>query len=343
MPKAAAPIFPLRDVWLPLVPLLPLVLSAVLFSWLLDPLEQLVFLNFDPSHFVPRPQREYVHLGDMLSYFSLAAFHSLLCLAVVVTFAIWLRRLPRHQALGGVVFLGLGLLLVVAVSLFFQNQASEQVLTQLGYKAICQVIAAAELPTRLVLPGQCFHVDDISRLTLMAWVPTFSGMAAVCLAAAFAYANGRGLPPRSDDDPAWREAIAGRIKALQRSVYLLSAVLVSSTLTITLFAHLPTGLVADSKELALASALSKYASGLSTFWGALFSMTLIAAFAAPALRLLGAAYGAEKTAGDGGELQRWLHDNVFQSLRRQLATVLSLLAPLLVGPLSSLLSSVSGL
>jgi len=344
MPKADAPIFPLRDAWLPAVPLLPLVLSALLFSWLLDPLENLVFLNFDASHFVPRPQREYVHLGDMLSYFSLGAFHTLLCLAVIVTFILWLRRLPGRQALGGAVFLGLGLLLVVAVSLFFHDQASEQVLTQLGYKAICQVIAAADLPTRLVLPGQCFQTNDIRRLTLLAWIPTFFGMAAVSLAASFAYANACALPPSRDgNDPAWRDAIALRIKALQRSVYLLSAVLVSSTITITLFAHLPIGLVADSKELALATALSKYATGLSTFWGALFSITLIASFAVPALRLLGAAYGAEKAVGAGGELQRWLHEHVFQSLRRQLATVLSLLAPLLVGPLSSLLSSVSGL
>lgn len=344
MPKAAAPIFPLRDVWLPAVPLLPLVLSAVLFSWLIDPLEKLVFLEFDAVHFVARPQREYVHLGDMLSYYSLGAFHTLLCLAVIATFALWIRRLPKRQALGGAAFLAGVFLLVVAISLFFHEEANRQVLTQLGYKAVCQVVAAAELPTRLAMPGQCFAENDISRLTLLAWIPTFSGMGAVAFAGAFAYANARGLPAAdSGNDGAWREAVDRRIKALQRSVYLLSAVLVSSTVTITLFAHLPTGLVADSKELALATALSKYATGLSTFWGALFSITLIATFAVPALRLLGEAYGAEKVTEDSGELRRWLQEHVFQSLRRQLATVLSLLAPLLVGPLSSLLSSVSGL
>ena len=169
-------------------------------------------------------------------------------------------------------------------------------------------------------------------------------MGAVAIAAAFAYANASGLPSSHDkEDPAWRETFDRRVKALQRGIYLLSAVLVSSTVTITLFAHLPSGLVADGEEMKLATAVSKYATGLSTFWGALFSITLIATFAVPALRLLGAAYGGEGAGLESAELSRWLHEHVFQSIRRQLATVLSLLAPLLVGPLSSLLSGVAGL
>ncbi|MEQ8354257.1 MAG: hypothetical protein RH942_01860 [Kiloniellaceae bacterium] len=343
-PHVLGPIFPLRDAWLPVLPVLPLVLSALLFSWLIDPAEKLAFLNFDSSRFVAPPQREYIHLGDMLAYYSLGAFHSLLCLAVITTFALWIRRLPARQALAGMTFLAAVFLLVVAISLFFHEEANRQVLTQLGFKAICQVIAAAELPTRLALPGQCFAEDNTSRLTILAWIPTFSGMGAVAFAAAFAYANTRALTQkRSKDESAWRESLDQRIKALQRSVYLLSAVLVSSTVTITLFTHLPTGLVTDKPDLELATALSKYATGLSTFWGALFSITLIASFAVPALRLLNQAYGVAGDAPDSAELRQWLREHVFQSLRRQLATVLSLLAPLLVGPLSSLLSSFSGL
>ena len=344
MPRADAPIFPLRDAWLPALPVLPLLLSAVLFSWLIDPAAELDFLQFERVHFVPRPQREYVHLGDMLAYYSLGAFHTLLCIVVITTFALWIRRLPARQAAAGAIFLGGVCLVVVAVSLFFYEEADRQVLTQLGFKAICQVLAAAELPTGLAAPEQCFAENDISRLTLLAWIPTFSGMGAVAIAAAFAYANTAALPvARDKHDTGWREALDRRVKALQRGIYLLSAVLVSSTVTITLFAHLPTGLVADSEELALAKAMSKYATGLSTFWGALFSITLIASFAVPALRLLGQAYGTAEGAADSAELRSWLHEHVFQSLKRQLATVLSLLAPLLVGPLSSLLSSFSGL
>lgn len=344
MPKAAAPMFPLRDAWLPVLPILPLVLSALLVAWLIDPSENLAFLRFDSIHFVPRPQRDYVHLGDMMTYYSLGAFHTLLCLSVIVTFALWIRHLPLRQAAAGGIFLGGVFLTVAAVSLFFHEDANNQVLTQLGYKAICQIIAAADLPTRLVAPGQCFLKDNVSRLTLLAWIPTFSGMGAVAFAAAFAYANSRALPNvRDPADPAWRAALDRRIKALQRAVYLLSAVLVSSTITITVFAHLPAGLVADSDQMALAKAMSKYATGLSTFWGALFSITLVATFVTPAWRLLSEAYSAQDHSGEVADLRQWLHDHVFQSLKRQVATVFSLLAPLLVGPLSSLLSSFSGL
>lgn len=344
MPKAAAPIFPLRDIWLPALPVLPLVLSAVLLSWLLTPGDELSFLPVKAGDFIAQPLRNYIHLGDMLSYYALGVFHTLLCLAVMTTFALWLRRLPPRRASGGVIFLGGVLLLVGAITIFFDENANTQVLTQLGYKAICRIIAEAGLPTNLATSGACFADNNTTRLTILAWIPTFSGMAAVAFAAAFAYANARGLPAAGQvDEAAWREEVDRRIKSLQRSVYLLSAVLVSSTVTITLFAHLPTGLLVDSRELALAGAVSKYATGLSTFWGALFSLTLIATFAAPALRLLGEAYGAGDRAVDAADLRRWLQEHVFQSLKRQLATVFSLLAPLLVGPLSSLLSSVSGL
>jgi len=92
-----------------------------------------------------------------------------------------------------------------------------------------------------------------------------------------------------------------------------------------------------------AYAVSKFATGLSTFWGALFSITLVATFAAPALRLLNEAYGRRTVLRDSPEFRLWLHEHVFQSIKRQLGTVLSLMAPLLVGPVSSLLSSFSGL
>ena len=197
-------------------------------------------------------------------------------------------------------------------------------------------IEAAKLPTNLV--ANCFEKGDISKLTLLAWIPTFSGMGAVVFAAGFAYGNAGGLP--SFEDPEWRTVFNQRIKALQNSVYALSTVLVSSTIAITFFAHLPTGLLTDSSGLA--TAVSKYAVGLSTFWGALFSLTLVATFAAPAFLLLRQAYGYESVGKDTADHRVWLHEHVFVSIKKQLVNVASLLAPLLVGPLSSLLSSLAG-
>ncbi|GAB4373563.1 MAG: hypothetical protein Kow00114_35580 [Kiloniellaceae bacterium] len=338
--------FPLRDAWTPLVPLLPLLAATLLLAPLIDPAAELTFLDVVAGDFIAQPARNYVHLGDLLSYGALAAVHTLLCLGIVAAFALWILRLAAPQRHAALAFLAAVLTLILAFGLIVAAQSDHVVLVQLGYKAACQLLAAAELPTPLIAPGQCFLAGHISPLTWLAWVPTFAGIATVAFAAAFAYGAARDLPaaPGGED---WRQALEARVKALQRSVYLLSAVLVSSTVTITVFAHLPVGLLAEGKPPALAGAVATYATGLSTFWGALFSATLAATFAVPALRLLGQAYGAARAdapGGDGGSaLRAWLHDHVFQSLKRQLATALSLLAPLLVGPLSSLLAGVSGL
>lgn len=334
--------FPLGDFWLPLLPMLPLVLAIVLLTPLIEPGAQLAFLR-EGLAFIDEPLRSYIHLGDMLSYHALAAFHSLLCLGVVATFTLWTLRLPPAQRRGALIFLAAMLALIIALGFYLKAAANEVILVQLGYKAVCQILDAAALPTKLVPSGACFSAG-ISHLTWLAWVPTFSGIGATAFAAAYAYGAVRGLPARdtASDESDWRAALDSRVQALQKAVYLLSAVLVSSTVTITLFAHLPVGLLPAGSG-SLAAAVSKYATGLSTFWGALFSITLVATFAMPALRLLGRAYGRKSKARDSDELRDWLHDHVFQSIRRQLATVFSLLAPLLVGPLSSLLASVSGI
>jgi len=345
MSKSDAPISSLRVAWLALVPLLPLILFTAMLSRLIDPDAHLEFLRITPAHLIARPQLEYVHLGDMLTYYSLAAFHTLLCVVVIYVFVHRMGRLPAARRRRAAVFLGAILLLLSAVGVFFERDADDQVLVQLGFKVTCRLLEAANLSTHLTLPG-CFGVDGLSRLTWLAWLPTFSGMAAVALAAAFAYGTTCVSTSIGDSDDrsssGWRETLELRVKALQQSVYLLSAVLVSSTITITHFSHLPVGLLLSKEgDLSIAAAASKYATGVSTFWGALFSMTLVATFAAPALRVFEEAYGGREMEGDSVDFKQWLNEHVFQSVKRQFATVLSLLAPLLVGPLSSLLSSFS--
>ncbi len=345
MPKSDPPIFPIRDAWLPALPVLPLLISAALLSWLIDPTKELGFLTIEPAHFLGSPERDYIHLGDMLTYCALATCHTLLCLAVIASFSHWILGLPKRRLSNAAIFLAAATVLIVTIGAYFVVDANHQVIVQVGYKVVCRIIAAADLPTQLVAPNQCFG-DDTSLLTWLAWIPTFAGMGAVVFAAAYAHSTARDLPCLDDryekTDSRWRASIESRVKELQRSVYLLSTVLVSSTVTITFFAHLPAGLLRNEKDLMLSTALSKYATGLSTFWGALFSVTLIATFAAPALRLVGEAYGAKNATQENANLRHWLHEHVFQSIKRQLFTALSLLAPLLVGPLSSLFSSLSG-
>ena len=123
-------------------------------------------------------------LRNVRNYRTLAVF----LLAFLACAGLWIfRRAPMVYtaawglAIGGEVMLIVGIvsrciirsrppittpyeaiLFIVAVILFFSEYANRQVLTQLGFKAICQVIAAAELPTELAAPGQCFGTNDIT-------------------------------------------------------------------------------------------------------------------------------------------------------------------------------------
>lgn len=354
MPNIASSRFPLRDLWLPALPFLPLVALTILISPLLDPDRKLDFLlsgkNAEGLTFASEIDRHWIHLGDMLVYYSLSSFHVVICFGVVFYFLVSIRNLPRTAYRKCGVFLAIILMLLAVLAVYYTRNASDIVLVQLGFKAVCMVIKEAGLATDLttglnLLTGKheptCYYVA-FNKLTLLSWIPAFSGMATCGFAAAFAYGSASALP--APDDPDWRASVERRIKALQSSVYALSAVLVSSTLTITLFAHLPVGLLEDGSSDA--RAVSAYATGISTFWGALFSLTLVATAAAPAFRILRHAYGHrvadEAPADSSADRREWLQEHVFVSLRRQVANVLSLLAPLFVGPLGSLLSSLAG-
>ena len=115
--------------------------------------------------------------------------------------------------------------------------------------------------------------------------------------------------------------------------------LVSSTITITLFARLPLRLYAEGS--AIGGAMSAYVTGLGTFWGGLFTLTLAATFAGPAWQMLRRRNGRAAGSEDA-DLGTWLQEHVLVTAKHHLINILSLLAPLLVGPLGSLLSGLAG-
>lgn len=336
MPRSGPSLFPLRHVWLVVIPLLPLILGTLFLRLLVDPASKLGFLKIKATNYLAEPAREFIHLGDMLTYSSFAGIHIVVCIGVIVYLANMIRKLPSRACWRSIAFTGATAILLIGLILYFASKSNDLVIVQLGYKAICMTLETVKLSTDLT--SGCFLEDAVSKLTLLVWIPTFLGMGAVAFAAGFAYGNTGGLPAVADAE--WRNVFNERAKGLQKSLYALSMVLVSSTIVITLFAHLPTGLLNDTAGLA--KAFSKYANGLSTFWGALFSLTLAATFTAPAFLLLHQAYDSESGAGEIANLRIWLHENVFVSIKKQFVNVASLLAPLLVGPLSSLLSSFAG-
>ena len=190
------------------------------------------------------------------------------------------------------------------------------------------------------VPDAYFDREHVG-LPHLAWailVPTALGVVAVLGAAAAADLLSTGLPDPGDPE-AVRELRTSR-QGVRRVLYLLSVVLVTSTLAASVFFHLPSELYGAEGEKAAAH-LSRYADALSVFWGAVYTLTLIAAVAVPAARLQRRAEGAgDALAGPDGRAEAEAEGEISDTLVGQLRLLLAILAPLIAGPVANFLQSV---
>ena len=184
------------------------------------------------------------------------------------------------------------------------------------------------------------YFDRAAGLPHLAWailVPTALGVFAVLSAAAAADLLSTGLPhPGEPDAP--RELRTSR-QGVRRVLYLLSVVLVTSTLAASVFFHLPSELYGIEGEEP-AARLSRYADALSVFWGAVYTLTLIATVAVPAARLQRQAKGtADVLAGPDGGTGADAEGDLGDTLMGQVRLLLALLAPLIAGPVANVLQA----
>ncbi|MDA0661784.1 MAG: hypothetical protein O3B08_02975 [Proteobacteria bacterium] len=167
MPGKPSPLFPPGDVWIPVVPFLPLIIFTVLLSVVFDfDSEHLAFLSFEfDAQYRDPVSRNYTHLGDLMVYYSIALMHVVICLAVVGYF-IWLTKsLPPRERVRSAIFLALMASLALVLVYGFARWANDIVLVELGFKATCIAIDGARLATGLMKPGACFEDGYISTFT----------------------------------------------------------------------------------------------------------------------------------------------------------------------------------
>jgi hypothetical protein len=137
-------------------------------------------------------------------------------------------------------------------------------------------------------------------------------------------------------DAAWQARFTERVRSLQRAFYALSIVLVTSTLALMLFFQLPADLTSGAEQLGL----QRYARGLTVFWGAAMTMTLMAVFVPPVLALRAAARARHRAAGVPQDFDHWLAEHASLSVQRQLANLAAMLGPIMAGPLGMAVQSV---
>lgn len=296
--------------------------------------------------YIENPKKILTHIANLLTYFSITAVHGIVCLFVVGFFIYQIHKLPGIFIRRSYLYMAIMTIAFFAAAFIVHKSANELMLTQLGYKSICVMLSQADLQTALVWldpngghTGEACFREENTRLVWLAYTPVMLGVLAIIVASAFTTV----MASQAIDSPEeqWRPSFLSRIKLLQKSFYLLSLVLVTSTITILLFASLPTELLDAAGGLV--TAFGKFVNGMTAFWGGLFTATLFATFVPAALILLKHTRDHQSEAASSSDLGQWLYDSVFVSIKRQTLNALVIIAPMLVGPFSELLRNLSGL
>ena len=337
-------LFPPYLLWFVLIPALPFLFSNATLSFFIESAPALneIFIRkllaIDIGY-VDQTVRTLTHLSNLLNYFSITSVHVIVCLIVISFFLYQIHRLPTAVVRRTYLYMAVTTVTFLMVMYIVHLYANNLMLTQLGYKSICILMSKAELQTSLVWPdpggghtGEACFRPEFTRLVWLAWTPVMLGVLAIMIASAFTTVMASEPIPSADEQ--WRPQFLTRVKLLQKSFYMLSLVLVTSTVTIFQFSSLPLDLLTDQP---LKATLTQFVNGMTAFWGGMFTATLFATFAPAALLFLRHARDHQKGPTVPSDLRQWLYESVFVSIKKQAMNALVMIAPMLVGPLSHLL------
>lgn len=142
----------------------------------------------------------------------------------------------------------------------------------------------------------------------------------------------------------WAERPRSHARLLLHCFYALSAVLVTSTITVSLFLRLPLSLLA-ADDSALYTALTEYTTALITFWGAVYMLTLFSVFAVPVAVIYNRIYDhiIAEDRDLNESVSEWLKRHGIEfSVGRNIMNIFTLIAPLLAGPFMEFVKVLGG-
>jgi len=273
------------------------------------------------------------HAGGRVTFAAAVALHTGVCLGAMIYFWLILRRIAPLDW-GRIVMAMAAMALCVFGLMILLSQVSPRlVVFQMTYFTISALLEASPLASDLIastLPG------GVQPLSVAALYPTVLGIFSVLLAAGVTCAVLRRIgPPHAEG---WAASFRANVRIILRSFYVLSLVLVSSSLTALLFVQLPAGLVPTTMAPpGFAAALASYTGSLATFWGGVYTLTLVSVFIGPMAVLYTRAWRHVSDHTDGHDLTAWLTDHGLNtSFPENIKNMIFLLAPLFVGPIGDL-------
>lgn len=271
------------------------------------------------------------HLGDRLTYG--ASFLIQVTTCAVVLYLHWGSvRSQAPEARKACVRLLL-LILAVGAAVAAVVRLSDSAAYSLTYDLTRSLLLKVNgLPEAFAAGG---YLLGQSQMFFSAAMPFLVGALVVAFGAAAGAAEST---PTDTDAPDWEHRFGERLQRLQNAFRSSSLVLVTSAISLMLFLKLPAPLMSASDG----EAISRFASALTVYWGVVMTLTLLALFLPPYLTMRQEAIRRHEAAGARQDLEKWLDERQHRPMRRHLANLATLLAPVLVGPIGSLAQSVLG-
>ena len=360
-------VFPPYLLWFVAIPVLPFFFYMGMLSFSIDPPREIfgvinsipptldtntifndvkdLFTNTEGDiKYIAQPAKTLTHLSDMLTYLSIASLHVIVCLVVIGFFLYQIHQLPKTLVKRTYLYMSVTTVILIIFAYVIDYLANNLMLIQLGYKSICVLLSMADLQTGLVGglhtlgPGVACYEPKATSLDWLAWTPVMFGVLAMISASAFTTIMASEPIPSADEQ--WRPNFLARVKILQKSLYVLSLVLVTSTITIKEFTSLPLELLENN---IFKPEFKDFIISITTFWGGMFTATLFAAFAPAVFLLVRHKLAYQKGLTDPSDLKEWFHESVFVSIKTQSLNALTIIAPMLVGPFSDMVQKLSGM
>ena len=313
-----------RGLWMLAVPVLPVLVALGVVEWIGVP-------RISPAVSEASAILAFQDAAGRLAFAGAVVVHTIVCTAAILYFAVQIVRFagPCRTAIAlAVAALSVGMVAAMAGLAFVEPRLA---IYDYTFYRIVELLAQSPVAGDLLGAR-----GNLSVLAVCVLYPSALGIVAVLTAAGAGVAATRQLGDLRGADGHAR--LVQRAHVLLHSFYALSAVLATSTLAAALFFRLPIHALelAETTE-SLHTALTAYLSGLGTFWAAVYTLTLFAAFAAPAARIYLHVHTLVAGEGAGMTVAAWLRAQGLKlSLGDNIKNALVLIAPLLVGPLGDL-------
>lgn len=307
-------------------------------------------------------------LPGAMTYAGITTIHFFACAAAIVFAGLILASVSRRLPL---TLVGLGLALSVAVTMLVLAKLCRDGIAayRLTYFAFEDLYRGTGVATALLQPQ-----FGLTTLGLAVYVPTVLGVVAVALTAAAAAGQVRQVYESGDLDEKGQEVLLCRAHArIKRCAYVLSFVLVTSTVAAALFFQLPSKLALSNETLAccldasgraldpdtpgfnpdlarrLAAARARvdgFAAELTMFWAAIYTLTLLAAVGVPLLLVRQKVYHFLEALKPPGRAvavrQRLTEAGAISSGGDQIRVLLAFVAPLVSAPVTTFLQAAVG-